>query len=479
MVRLNELYAEQKNLEVLGVKTDSRLVEQGDLFICIKGYTVDGHDYAKIAQEKGAVAIVAERELEGIAVPVVVVDDTSKELARVCDVFYHSPSKRIAVHGITGTNGKTTTACALSNILNMCSKNTGYIGTNGIIYNEVTKNNSNTTPDALTLNGVLDEMLNNEVSQVALEVSSHALALNRTAFVEFKTAIFTNLTPEHLDFHPDMEDYYQTKKKLFTQLHKNGAAVINIDDEYGKRLSKDLKNQARLITFGQSEMASVRIKNISYLESGTKFVLETDSNNYEVHSPLIGEFNVYNVVGAMLGAFAENQESLTLPEIIQAVARLKTIDGRMELINEGQDFTVIVDYAHTPDGVEQLLKCATKLGKDKIKLVIGCPGDRDRTKRPVIAKIATSYADEVIFTTDDPHSEEPTAILEEMTTDLRAENYKTIIDRTTAIKEAIQTMKKNELLIVAGRGHQKLQYWSTGNIELDDREVTKSILKSI
>lgn len=478
MIKLNELYLNQKEIEVLGVKVDSRLVNQGDLFVCIKGHTVDGHDFARMVQEKGACAIVAEHRLENISIPVIVVEDTAKELARICDVFYQRPSSKLQVHGVTGTNGKTTTSCVLAHLLNECHVNTGYIGTNGIIYNDKVKENKNTTPESLTLQSTLNEMLENGVKELALEVSSHALALNRTSYTEFKSAIFTNLTPEHLDFHSDMEDYYLEKKKLFSQLKEDGVAIINIDDEYGKRLASELEDKVRCLTFAIYEEADFKVSNIRYLETGTEFEVKTPIGSFSVRSPLIGEFNVYNVLGAMISAYSATN-NLAFETIINALKSLKTVDGRMELINEGQDFTVIVDYAHTPDGVEQLLKCATKLGKDKIRLVIGCPGDRDRTKRPVIAKIATDYADEVFFTTDDPHSEEPEAILEEMLEGLENKNHQTIIDRTSAIKAAVQRMKRNELLIVAGRGHQKLQYWSKGNIELDDREVTRTLLKML
>lgn len=478
MIKLNELYLNQEEIEVLGVKTDSRLVNKGDLFVCIKGYTVDGHDFAQMVQEKGACAIVAERALENISIPVIVVEDTAKELARICDVFYKRPSSRLQVHGVTGTNGKTTTAFVLSHLLNACQVNTGYIGTNGIIYNDTVKENKNTTPESLTLQSTLNEMLENGVKGLALEVSSHALALNRTAYTEFKSAIFTNLTPEHLDFHSDMEDYYLEKKKLFSQLKEDGVAIINIDDEYGERLAGELEGKVRCLTFGVHGEADFKVSNIRYLETGTEFEVKTPTGSHVVGSPLIGEFNVYNVLGAMISAYISSDE-VAFDTVVIALKSLQTVDGRMELINEGQDFTVIVDYAHTPDGVEQLLKCASKLGKDKLRLVIGCPGDRDRTKRPVIAKLATDYADEVIFTTDDPHSEEPEAILDEMLEGLMNENYQVIVDRKTAIKQAVCGMKKNEMLIIAGRGHQKLQYWSKGNVELDDREVTREFLKTI
>ena len=476
MKKLNELFENVSDIEVQGIQTDSRYVKSGDLFVCIKGHTVDGHDFVEQVIEKGAVAIVSEKELNHVNLPVVVVKDTTLELARLCDAFYESPTSILEVHGITGTNGKTTTACVLNHLLNTCGINSGYIGTNGITYNGLTKENKNTTPEALTLQRTLSDMIEAGVQEVAMEVSSHALSLHRTDYCQFKTAIFTNLTPEHLDFHANMEEYYNEKKKLFTQLKESGLAIINIDDVYGKRLYAECLGKVACLTFSIHEESDFKVSDIHYHEAGTSFTVTYRGKKTRVQSPLIGEFNIYNALGAMI---AVCQTKGITARLVDALAKIPVIDGRMELINEGQNFMAVVDYAHTPDGVEQLLKCASKLGKDKVRVVIGCPGDRDKTKRPVIAKIATDYADDVIFTTDDPHSEAPEDILHEMLIGLSNTNYQIILDRVKAIEEAVQRTKENELLIIAGRGHQKLQYWSTGNIELDDRVVVRNFLKAI
>ncbi|MCL1948484.1 MAG: UDP-N-acetylmuramoyl-L-alanyl-D-glutamate--2,6-diaminopimelate ligase [Turicibacter sp.] len=470
---IKELFEGYEGIEITGIKVDNRQVGPGDLFVCIEGYTVDGHDFAKAAEAAGAAAIVCQRPVD-VTIPQIQVENTHIELPRLAHLFFDQPTTKMNLFGVTGTNGKTTTAYILEHLLTGFSESTGYIGTNGIRFADVTLEPKNTTPEPYSLQNTFNQMVGKGVRNVAMEVSSHALELHRVDYCRFQTTMFTNLTPEHLDFHPSMEHYYQAKAKLFRMMVPGGTAVINIDDEYGDRLAQELKAEGiNTLTYSLDKPSAFHATDIGMTAAGTKFSLTVGEEVFEVVTPLLGSFNVYNALAA-LGAVYANGMSIE-----QGIGLLKTlpgIDGRMEIINAGQDFTVIVDYAHTPDGVQKVLEFVSDIKERNVKLVIGCPGDRDRTKRPVIAKLSVDYADEVIFTTDDPHSEDPKDILDEMTAGIDGD-YEVILDRIEAIEAAIAKARKNDIILIAGRGHQKLQYWKSGNIELDDREVTRKLLK--
>lgn len=463
------------DLNVTGIATDNRRVQPGDLFVCIKGYTVDGHSFAKQAEEAGAVAIVCEHTIENIRIPQIIVADTKVELPRLAHLIFNKPTEKLNLFGLTGTNGKTTTAYILEHLLGGFEGHVGYIGTNGIRYNDVFIEPKNTTPEPLSLQQTFNQMVDAGVKNVAIEVSSHALELHRVDYCRFKVALFTNLTPEHLDFHPTMDEYFEAKYKLFTMLTPDGYAIVNLDDEYGVRLVNRIRAvHQRVYTYGIDTDADFKAMNVTMTTSGTAFTLKSPVGEYEVKTPLLGTFNVHNALGAMASAYAAG---MPMEQIVDLIAKLSPVDGRMEIINEGQDFTVIVDYAHTPDGVEKVLEFVNDIKQNSVKVVIGCPGDRDRTKRPVIAKLSVDYADDVIFTTDDPHSEDPEDILNEMTQGMEESHYEVIVDRIKAIEAAINKAQKNDIVLIAGRGHEKVQYWKSGNIELDDREVAKEILR--
>ena len=463
------------DLEIMGIETDNRRVKAGDLFVCIKGYTVDGHQFAKAAEDAGAVAIVGEHLVEGVTIPQIIVKDTKVELPRLAHLMFGKPTEKLELFGLTGTNGKTTSAYILEHLLTGFEGHVGYIGTNGIRYADTFLEPKNTTPEPLSLQRTFYDMVEAGVRNVAIEVSSHALELHRVDYCQFKVALFTNLTPEHLDFHPTMDEYFEAKYKLFTMLKRDGYGIINIDDVYGKKIVERLeKDGISYYTFAINTEADFRALDVKMTTSGTTFTLATPEGTYPVKTPLLGIFNVHNVLGAMASAYSAG---MPLQQVVDLIATLTPVDGRMELINEGQDFTVIVDYAHTPDGVEKVLEFVNDIKKNSVKVVIGCPGDRDRTKRPVIAKLSVDYADDVIFTTDDPHSENPVDILNEMTEGIDQQTYEVIVDRIKAIEAAINKAKKNDIVLIAGRGHENLQYWKNGNIELDDREVAKTILR--
>ena len=474
-MNIKSLFNVEQDFEVTGIATDNRQVKPGDLFVCIKGYTVDGHCFAKSAEEAGAVAIVCEYELENIAIPQIIVKDTAVELPRLAHLMFNKPTEKLNLFGLTGTNGKTTTAYILEHLLTGFEGHVGYIGTNGIRYANHYIEPKNTTPEPLSLQRIFHEMVEEGVKQVAIEVSSHALELHRVDYCQFKVALFTNLTPEHLDFHPTMDDYFEAKYKLFEMLTPDGHGIVNLDDEYGEKLVNRLKeSQTAVYTYGIESDADFKAEDIHMTSFGTSFKLTCPEGIYEVQTPLLGRFNVYNALGAMASAYSA---SMPMEQIIALIKTLSPVDGRMEIINEGQDFTVIVDYAHTPDGVEKVLEFVTGIKQNGVKVVIGCPGDRDRTKRPVIAKLSVDYADDVIFTTDDPHSEDPVDILNEMVSGIKPMNYEVIVDRIEAIETAINKAQKNDIVLIAGRGHEQIQYWKSGNIRLDDREVAKEVLR--
>lgn len=474
-MNIKSLFNVEQDFEVTAIATDNRQVKPGDLFVCIKGYTVDGHRFAKSAEEAGAVAIVCEYELENIAIPQIIVKDTAVELPRLAHLMFNKPTEKLNLFGLTGTNGKTTTAYILEHLLTGFEGHVGYIGTNGIRYANHYIEPKNTTPEPLSLQRIFHEMVEEGVKQVAIEVSSHALELHRVDYCQFKVALFTNLTPEHLDFHPTMDDYFEAKYKLFEMLTPDGHGIVNLDDEYGEKLVNRLKeSQTAVYTYGIESDADFKAEDIHMTSFGTSFKLTCPEGIYEVQTPLLGRFNVYNALGAMASAYSA---SMPMEQIIALIKTLSPVDGRMEIINEGQDFTVIVDYAHTPDGVEKVLEFVTGIKQNGVKVVIGCPGDRDRTKRPVIAKLSVDYADDVIFTTDDPHSEDPVDILNEMVSGIKPMNYEVIVDRIEAIETAINKAQKNDIVLIAGRGHEQIQYWKSGNIRLDDREVAKEVLR--
>jgi len=480
MIKLNikELFdGTRYDFEISGLQIDSRQVKPGDLFVCIKGYTVDGHDFAKKAEENGAVGIITERHLEDVHIPQIKIQNTGATLPLLAHAILNKPTENMSLFGVTGTNGKTTVSYMLEHLLRSFNKAVGYIGTNGIRYGDVNYEPVNTTPNALDLQATFADMVHRGVRHVSLEVSSHALSLHRVDCCQFKVAIFTNLTPEHLDFHPTMEDYFEAKYKLFTMLEDGGYAIINTDDEYGIRIANRMKNLGtNCYTYGTLKTADFMAKNIKHTPKGTHFVLDFQGKSFELTVPTLGLFNVYNTLSAIAAVVSAG---LPIEEAIATMEKLPIIDGRMEIIDVGQDFTVIVDYAHTPDGVEKVLEFAQSIKKEAIRLVIGCPGDRDRTKRPVMANLAVNGADDVVFTSDDPHSEDPVAILEEMTKDLSADNFNIVVDRKSAIQRVFEKAKKDDVIIIAGRGHQRWQYFASGNVEFDDRVVVTEVLKEM
>ncbi|GGA83895.1 UDP-N-acetylmuramoyl-L-alanyl-D-glutamate--2,6-diaminopimelate ligase [Ornithinibacillus halotolerans] len=466
------------DIEINEIKMDSREITNGDLFVCINGFTVDGHDYVDEAIENGAVAIVAEKEIK-VNVPVIVVEDTIRFLAMAASVYYHFPTNQVPLIGVTGTNGKTTITYLLDKIYNKNGKRTGIIGTIQMKIDDDIYPIDNTTPDTLFLQRMIRKMVNEKVDQVIMEVSSHALDQGRVYGCDYNIAVFTNLTQDHLDYHSSMDDYLRAKSLLFAQLGneyhsaKKKFAIINKDDPASDRLLRSTAQS--VVTYGIDNKAMVMAKSITLTPSGTKFLLCSPVGNTVIHSKLIGKFNVSNMLAASAAALSDG---IPLPVIKDALETITGIDGRFELVTHNHLFSVIVDYAHTPDSLENVLTTIREFAKKKVFVVVGCGGDRDRTKRPLMANIALTYADKAIFTSDNPRTEDPKVIIDDMIQGLDnlKEKYQVIIDRKNAINYAIQQATEGDIILIAGKGHETYQQIGHTKYHFDDREIAKEAL---
>lgn len=465
------------DLEITSIENDHRKVRNGSLFICVKGYTVDGHDFAASAVENGAVAILAQRELD-LDVPVLVVGDVSRAMAVLADVFYGQPSHHLQLIGVTGTNGKTTTSHIIEKILADANRKTGLIGTMYTKIGEKTIEAKNTTPESLTLQKTFKQMVDEGIHSAVMEVSSHALDLGRVHGSDYNIAVFTNLTQDHLDYHKTMEEYRRAKGLLFSQLGNTfdtkspKFAVINVDDEAANEYIKS--TAAHIITYGIDNKADLQARNIQLTASGTTFDLHTPIGIQKVSIQLIGKFNVYNVLASIGAAIASG---LSYKQIIQSVEKIKGVSGRFELVDAGQPFAVIVDYAHTPDSLENVLNTIRQFAKKKVFVVVGCGGDRDRMKRPIMAQIASDLASNPIFTSDNPRSEDPREILKDMEQGAKGKAYQVIEDRKAAIFYAVQKAEPGDIILIAGKGHETYQQIGKNIYPFDDRIIAKEAIK--
>ena len=470
------------NVQFKGIHYDSRKISKGDVFVAIPGFKTDGHRYIQQAVAAGASGIVLEREefVPGDA-PWILVKDARLALSRLAALVYDNPSSKLRLIGITGTNGKTTTTLLVEKILNSAGRKTGLIGT---IENRIAGKPVEThltTPDALELNQLLAQMADEGVETVVMEVSSHALALKRVANLEFDGGIFTNLTQDHLDFHLDVDDYLRSKAVLFTQLgagRKTGPkyAVINVDSPYSGDIIS--LSAAPIVTYGLENPADLRATDIRVSSRGTAFRLSGRGMECNLSLKLAGRFNVYNALAACAVGLMENVP----PEVIKAALEETTgVPGRFEPVNEGQDFGVIVDYAHTPDGLHNILKTAREITEGRVITVFGCGGDRDRTKRPLMGEAAALHSDFCIITSDNPRSEEPLAIIKDILPGVQkySSEYRIIENRREAINEAIRMAGKGDTVIIAGKGHEDYQLVGSDVLHFDDREEARAALRSL
>lgn len=462
------------NPEITSLEMDSRAVKEGSLFICIKGFTVDGHEFALEAVKKGAAALLSEKPLNHLPgdIPVIVVNDTKRAMAVLADYFYDQPTHKLHLIGVTGTNGKTTTTHLIDHIFRNAGYKTGLIGTMYTKINDQQYEVKNTTPDSLTLQKTFKKMIEENVTHASMEVSSHALHMGRVHGCDFDVAVFTNLTQDHLDYHQTMEEYRNAKGLLFAQLgnkydHDHPKfSILNGDDpasDYYRHMTS-----SHIVTYGIENECEIMAKDLKMNASGTSFLLVTPEGTFPVQMNLVGKFSVYNVLAAIAASLVSGVE---IEKIIEAVESMEGVRGRFELVDCGQNFSVIIDYAHTPDSLDNLLKTVKELAKKKVILVVGCGGDRDRTKRPLMAKIAVQWADIPIFTSDNPRNEDPHQILKDMTAGVDGEPFHSIVDREEAIQFAISNAEEGDVVVIAGKGHETYQQIGDKKFDFDDRKV--------
>jgi UDP-N-acetylmuramoyl-L-alanyl-D-glutamate--2,6-diaminopimelate ligase len=467
----------KENPLISSIEMDSREIKQGSMFICIKGYTVDGHDYVNQAVQKGAVAILAEQPVQ-TTVPVIYVEDTKRAMAIIADSFYDQPTHKLQLIGITGTNGKTSTTHMVEKIMIEAGKKTGLIGTIHTKIGDQTFEVKNTTPESLTLQQTFSKMVQHKVETAIMEVSSHALDLGRVHGCDYDIAVFTNLTQDHLDYHGSMVEYRRAKGLLFAQLGntfhptKRKYAILNNDDPASNEYRRS--TAAHLITYGIKNQSDIMASSIEMKNNGTTFKLTIYEEEYNVQIQLLGLFSVYNVLAAIATAIAAKVE---VPVILKSLSDLEGVQGRFELVQADQDFAVVVDYAHTPDSLENAIKTLKHFAKGRVIVIVGCGGDRDKTKRPIMANIASTLSDVAIFTSDNPRSEDPIQILKDMEAGVYGDSFKSIIDRKEAIHYAIQLAKKDDIVLIAGKGHETYQIIGGQVFDFDDREVAKKAIK--
>jgi UDP-N-acetylmuramoyl-L-alanyl-D-glutamate--2,6-diaminopimelate ligase len=462
------------DVEVDSLAYDNRAVTPGTLFFCVPGFTRDGHDFAEEAIAKGAVALVVQRPL-GTSVPEVHVESVRAAMAPAAAAFYTDPTRRLQTVGVTGTNGKTTTAFLVRELLEADKKQTGLLGTVKSVIGGREHEVVRTTPEAIDLQRTFKDMLDQGDEAVVLEVSSHALELHRADAIHFAAAIFTNLTQDHLDFHPTMEDYFGAKRKLFTDLAPRHS-VINIDDAYGARLAGELTGA---ITFALDDPTAVyRATDVETGLTGSRFTIRGPDGDLDVGSPLRGRFNVANVLGAFAAVRALG---VPVPAATRAIETAGQVPGRFETVDAGQEFAVIVDYAHTPDSLENVLRAARPLTRGKLLVVFGAGGDRDRGKRPLMGEIAHRLADRVIVTSDNPRSEDPEGIIDEILTGIAApEEVEHDADRRQAIARAIAEAAPGDVVVIAGKGHEQGQEFKGGRkVAFDDVTVAREALRMV
>ena len=467
-----EVPAAAGGVAISSLAYDTRTVGPGTLFFCVPGFTRDGHEFAGEAIARGAVSLVVERPL-GLGVPEVQVRSVRAAMAPAAARFYGDPTASLATVGVTGTNGKTTSAFLVRALLEADGRRTGLLGTVKSVIGGAEREVVRTTPEAIDLQRTFREMLDAGDTACAIEVSSHALELHRADAIHFAVAIFTNLTQDHLDFHETMDDYFRAKRRLFVDADLRHA-VINLDDRYGRRLAAEVPGA---ITIGIDSDAAFRAVTVDTDITGSRFTVATpDGCSLELTSPLRGRFNVLNVLGALAAA-----RSLGVPAhtCVEAIRTAGQVPGRFETVDEGQDFAVVVDYAHTPDSLENVLAAARRLTTGRLHVVFGCGGDRDRTKRPLMGEIATRLADHVIVTSDNPRSEHPEAIIAEILVGT-GPGVEHDADRREAIAAAIAAAQAGDVVVIAGKGHEQGQEFEGGaKVPFDDVTVARDALRGV
>lgn len=482
-MNLKQVLKGLNTLEIIGdtekkissVQNNSKQIQNNDLFVAIIGENLDGHIFIDSAIQSGATAIIHSKEIHNKQqnVTYIKVEDTKEALSVVANNLYGSPSEQLKVIGVTGTNGKTTTTTLIYEMLMQLNEKAGLIGTIHNKIGEKTLETENTTPLAHELQHLFYQMKEEQVTHVAMEVSSHALDLKRTMHVDFDIAIFTNLTQDHLDFHHTMENYKTSKMKLFTALKENKLAIINQDDPFASEFINSTK--AKVVTYGIKKDADITAKNIALTSKGMKFDVLYNGETTTFETKLIGLFNIYNLLAAIsallfMGYSAE--------QIKEAVSLIQGIPGRMETVENSLDITIIIDFAHTPDALENVLTAIQEFSNNRIITLVGCGGDRDRTKRPLMAAVAEKYSHIPIFTSDNPRTEDVHQIIEDMLQGVNDKEKVTVIpDRKEAIAHAISIAEKEDIILIAGKGHEDYQIIGHTKYNFSDKLVTEELLE--
>ncbi len=465
-----------KDVDIKGISYNSKTINSHEIFVCLKGEHVDGHDYAQGAFEKGAVALMCERPLN-IEIPQIIVKSTQESIADIASAFYHHPTNELNLMGVTGTNGKTTVAHLVQKIFEKADKKCALIGTLGYKMSSTDDylEAKHTTPQAPEMQATLSKILKSDIMNVITEVSSHALEQFRVKNCIFQTAIFTNLTQDHLDYHITMDNYFNAKAKLFRTLKKGNNAVINNDDKYAKKLLEQIDKDVNILTYGVKNHSDIMAKNIEFMPDGVNFDCEYKGEvlNFKLH--LNGMFSVYNSLSAIGAALANGIDFHTIKEALEVT---KSVAGRFEIVRTNP--MVIVDYAHTPDGLENILHAARELTQKDANLIclFGCGGNRDCTKRPKMGKIAQQLCDKIIITSDNPRQEDPQVIITDILSGLSLINPKTVFvepDRHLAIKLLKDISNENDVLVLAGKGHETYQILADKTIHFDDREEVSKV----
>lgn len=471
LINLIECSEALADKDITGITCDSRQVKAGFAFVCINGAKADGHDYAEKALENGAAVVVSERDLglkSQITVP-----DTHAAYADMCAKWFGNPADSLKLLGVTGTNGKTSVTYMMKKILEKSGYKVGLIGTiQNMIGDEIIAAH-NTTPNAYELNSLFALMKAKGCTYVIMEVSSHALDQSRVYRLNFEAAMFTNLTQDHLDYHITMENYLAAKKKLFGMCK---TAVINSDDPYSEELVKGL--DCKIITYSLGDSSTHSAKGVNYRPASVDYEFVSDSEIGHIKVNTGGKFTVYN---SLCAAACAVEIGIPLSSVASALLDLKGVKGRAEVVPTGRDFTVIIDYAHTPDGLKNILSTFRECKKNRLISVFGCGGDRDKTKRPIMGNIAAHFSDYAIVTSDNPRTENPRAIIEDILEGMKgaAIPVKVIENRTEAIKFAVSIAQKDDIIVLAGKGHETYQILNTGTIHLDEREVVAEALAEL
>lgn len=475
-MKFSELFNERciniEDFEVAGIFCDSRRVTKNSVFVCIVGSAMDGHDFAKSAYDNGAAAIICEKDT-GLANQIIV-DDSKAVYATLCAAYFGNPAKKLKLIGVTGTSGKTSVTYMTKSLLENQGKKVGLIGTIQNIIGSETLPAKNTTPDAYELQSLFSLMLKAGCEYVVMEVSSHALDQKRVFGLEFETAIFTNLSQDHLDYHITIENYLEAKLKLFKMAKR---AIVNIDDKYAEQVIDAC--ECPVITFSaQKNEADYTAKEIKFYDDSVNYELVTHSNIGRVKISTPGIFSVYNSMAAGIAGICVG---IDFNKVVSGLCNVSTVKGRVELVPCDKDFSIVIDYAHTPDELENVCTMFNKIKKGRLVTLFGCGGDRDKTKRPIMGEVVSRLSDFAVVTSDNPRSEDPEAIIEDILVGMKDKKtpYKVIANRAEAIEYAIKNAKKDDIILLAGKGHETYQILNTGTIHFDEREVIEKVLSEM